>query len=129
MKKLTNVSLKVWFATIIVIIISLIVLFAILKSNVESKISANIQVIGYSKQSALIDADAAYKLKVGNSITLNVNNHTHFGTIKSITFDETKQKFLVEFSGLDLALLPGSNLSATIIYDTHKVIDSILGSV
>lgn len=118
-----------WIAISLTLLISLIILIIVLRSNIDSKISANIQVIGYSKQSALVDTNAAYRLKVGNSISININNQTHFASIKSITFDEVKQKFVVEFTSLDIALLPGSSLEATIIYDSHKVIDSILGSV
>lgn len=129
MKKLISVNYKIWIAVFVTIILSIILTIFILHSKIESRISTNIQVTGFNKQTALIDVESAYKVKVGNSITFNINNSIHTGIIKSITFDEQKQKFAIEISQLDFDMLPGSNLSATIIYDTHKVVDSLFGSV
>lgn len=129
MKKLTCVSYKVWIIVFVVIVLLCITTFLILKVKVESKIETSIQVSGYGKQTALIDDASAYKINVGNVVTFRINETFHYGKIESITYDDSKNKFLVEISGLNIDLLPGSKLPAVIIYDSHKVIDTLLGSV
>lgn len=127
MKKLITIPYRFGLFCLFIIASSIGFLIYILNLKVESTIKTKLHVNGFSDKYLILKSDDAYLLKLNSLITLRINHQYYYCSIKSIKYDEKNSDFLMEIKDLKLDLIPDSNLEATVIYDEHKIIDSLVG--
>lgn len=82
-----------------------------------------------TKQVVMINPSDVYKIEIGDTITINLNGQYYSTRIKNIDFNDVKKMFALELHEMDIKLIPDSVVPVSIIYEYHKVLAQLFGSV